>query len=125
MLLILSLYSMLISLINGQIHLNRSNLAQTCNCDYNSNRIYLNSTKILSIDVNSFQGLSNLQWLYLNGNQLSSISSNTFQSLSNLQWIYLNNNQFDFRWIYVSNCMMRILFRIFQLIYKSGWYGRI
>ncbi len=93
MIVTLSMLLVLINSINRQVHLNRSNLAQICNCDINSTKIYLNSTKIVSIKANTFQDLSNLQLLYLSNNQLSSIDAKTFQSLSNLLWLYLNNNQ--------------------------------
>ena len=61
----LSLLLVLINAINGQVHLNRSNLAQLCKCDINSASIDLNLKGIVSIDANTFQGLSNLQELGL------------------------------------------------------------
>ena len=88
----LSLLLKLINSINGQVHLNRSNLAQICNCDINSTRINLYYNGIVSIDSKTFKGLSNLQTLWLNNNQLSSIDANSFQGLSNLNELYLYNN---------------------------------
>ena len=93
MLVTLSLFLILINSINGQIHLERSNLAQMCNCDINSTVIDLRSKGIVSIDSNAFQGLSKLKYLYLYGNELSSIDNTTFQGLSNLLELYLNFNQ--------------------------------
>ena len=71
MIVILSLVLILMNSINGQVYLNRSNLAELCKCDINSTSISLESKQIVSIDVNSFQGLSNLQTLLLNKNYLS------------------------------------------------------
>ena len=77
----LSFLFVLINAINGQVHLNRNNLAQLCDCNINSNTIDLSSKGIVSIDANTFQGLSNLQRLYLYNNKLSSIDAKTFQGL--------------------------------------------
>ena len=71
----LSLLFVLINLKNAQVHLNRSNLAQICNCDINSARMDLSYKELVSIDTNTFQGSSNLQRLYLQNNQLSSIDA--------------------------------------------------
>ena len=51
----------LINLINGQVHLSRSNLVQICGCDINSTSIGLYLEEIVSIDANTFQGLTKLK----------------------------------------------------------------
>ena len=102
----LSLLLMLMNSINGQVHLDRSNLAQICNCDINSYRFNLSSKRIVSIDGKTFQGLSNLQTLLLDNNQLRSIDFITFQGLSKLSSIVLRSNQLSF--------MMLIYFKVYR-----------
>ena len=45
----------------------------------------LNNNLLISIDADSFWGLSSLKILDLDDNQLMSLDANTFKDLSNLQ----------------------------------------
>ena len=89
----LSLLLVLINAINGQVHLNRSNLAQLCKYNISSTYIDLSKQKIVSIDANTFQGLSNLKSLNLFSNPLRSIDANAFQGLSNLEKLNLRGHE--------------------------------
>jgi len=89
----LSLLLVLINAINGQVHLNRSNLAQLCKYNISSTYIDLSKQKIVSIDANTFQGLSNLKSLNLFSNPLRSIDANAFQGLSNLEELNLRGHE--------------------------------
>jgi len=56
-------------------------------------RLYLHSNQISSIESGDFTGLTNLTTLYLNGNPISSIESGDFTGLTNLTWLALSKNQ--------------------------------
>ena len=85
----------ILKLVSSQIYLNRSNLAQVCNCDILSVSIdcsLSSKTYIVSIDSGTFTNLTNLTSLKFSWNQIESIQANTFASLPILQNIFLDNN---------------------------------
>ena len=78
----------------AQIHLNRDNLNELCNCNsFVSRKIILSNKNISTIDTLTFNGLYSLQVLLLQSNQLTKIDEFTFKELSSLRYLYLSNNQ--------------------------------
>ncbi|CAC5406158.1 unnamed protein product [Mytilus coruscus] len=55
--------------------------------------LYLQNNRISSLDINIFNGLTQLQRLNLNGNQITSLDENIFNGLAGLQELKLNDNQ--------------------------------
>lgn len=55
----------------------------------------MNENEIESIEVRSFEGLSNLIVLYLYNNKLKRIDSNMFKNLAKLEWLLLYNNEIE------------------------------
>jgi Leucine-rich repeat (LRR) protein len=49
----------------------------------------------MSIKLNTFFGLENLQVLDIYDNKLSKIEDNSFMCVKNLHELYLNNNEFE------------------------------
>lgn len=60
---ILLFVSLFICSIKSQINLNRSNLAKVFNCNIFNSQIILDNKNILTIDENTFIGLTNLTGL--------------------------------------------------------------
>ncbi|CAL4124637.1 unnamed protein product [Meganyctiphanes norvegica] len=58
----------------------------------NLQNLYLNSSKILTIQNRTFHGLSSLKELYLNDNIIEELEGFEFEHLSNLKALYLQNN---------------------------------
>jgi len=80
--------------INGQIHLNKTNLAFLCRCDpFKSFGISLHNKNIKTIDPATFNGLTSLRKLYLSSNKITSLHPSVFKDLSSLQQLHLDSNQ--------------------------------
>ena len=58
--------------------------------------ISLSSSNIDSIDISTFDGLTNLQKLYLSSNRLKSLDASHFKSLVNLQELDLSSNRLSY-----------------------------
>ena len=83
--------------LNAQINLNKTNLANFCQCDpMRSTSINLSYRNIKTIDQATLTGLASFQYLYLNSNQISSIDPATFKGLTSLQELWLHTNRISF-----------------------------
>jgi len=81
--------------LNAQAILNKTNLAFLCNCDpQQSKSISLFSKNIQTIDADTFEGISYIQYLSLAANQLTYIDPNTFNGIKFLRGLDLSANQF-------------------------------
>ncbi len=77
----------------ARIHLSRENLAKLCGCDPSQSiSIYLGLKSILTINPNTFDGLTSLQELTLSSNKIDSIDPTTFNGLTSLNRLYLYDN---------------------------------
>jgi hypothetical protein len=80
--------------INGQIHLNKTNLAFLCRCDpFKSFGISLHNKNIKTIDPATFNGLTSLRKLNLSSNKITSLHPSLFKDLNSLQMLFLSNNK--------------------------------
>lgn len=76
------------------IELNRDNLGQLCQCQFEIvDAINISNKNISSINANTFQNLSNLKSLRLDNNELSQINTLPFNDLTNLKLLNLSSNE--------------------------------
>ena len=92
--LIISIVLKITSLIECQVVLTRELLEQW----YGDNLaieedLELDSREVVSIDPQTFNGLTNVKILHLNDNEITPIDQETFIGLTNLQTLYLHYNQ--------------------------------
>ena len=88
------LFLILFKNIRTQIHLNSSNLEDTCSCDLSdATYVNLDYKNVITIDVDTFTGLVSLLTLSLEYNYIATIEADTFSELNSLQYLSLAHNQ--------------------------------
>jgi hypothetical protein len=68
-----------------------SNLNHFCKCDINTaTSLSLSDMKIAMVDVDTFQGLTNITSISLSFNDVTKYKASTFRGLINLERLYLH-----------------------------------